>query len=178
MSCRWTIGWEPFVSPFLSRYATPLTLGLFAVSTISGVALFFHLAPGAFHGMHEWLSMVLLVPFAFHVWKNWGPMLGYVRRGTLVLPLLASLVAGLVFAVPALRGGGGGGPPPLRAAQLMTRASLANLAPVLGTTPAALQEELGRRGFKVASADDTLAGVAAVSGVAAESVLFQLMPAP
>jgi len=49
---------------------------------------------------------------------------------------------------------------------------------VLRTTSDALQEELGRRGFKVASADETLAGVTASSGVAPENVLFQLMPAP
>ena len=49
------------MKPFLNRYATPLTLGLFAVSALSGVALFFHLAPGAFHGMHEWLIRVPII---------------------------------------------------------------------------------------------------------------------
>lgn len=53
-----------------NRYATPLTTGLFAVSAISGVALFFHLGSAYFHGMHEWLSMALLIPFGVHVWKN------------------------------------------------------------------------------------------------------------
>ena len=33
------------MSPFLNRYTTPLTLGLFAVSAVSGVALFFVGAP-------------------------------------------------------------------------------------------------------------------------------------
>ncbi|HSO47757.1 MAG TPA: DUF4405 domain-containing protein [Rhizobiaceae bacterium] len=59
----------------LMRYATPLTSGLFAVSLISGVALFFHLGQAAFHGMHEWLSMVLILPFALHLWKNWRSFL-------------------------------------------------------------------------------------------------------
>ncbi len=43
---------------FLARYATPLTTGLFIVSLVSGIALFFHWGGAAFHGMHEWLSMV------------------------------------------------------------------------------------------------------------------------
>ena len=48
------------MSSLLSRYATPLTTGLFLVSLVSGIALFFHLGAAAFHGMHEWLSMALM----------------------------------------------------------------------------------------------------------------------
>ena len=166
------------MSPLLSRYATPLTLGLFAVSTVSGIALFFHFAPGAFHGMHEWLSMVLLVPFALHVWKNWDPLLGYLRRRTLLLPVALTVLAGLVFAVPSLRGGTGGGPPPLRAALLMTQARLADLAPVLKTTPDALRASLTQRGFAVPSLDDSLASIAAARDVPAERVLFELIAQP
>jgi hypothetical protein len=55
----------------LSRYATPLITGLFIVSLVSGVALFFHLGSAWFHSMHEWLSMVLILPFVLHIWKNW-----------------------------------------------------------------------------------------------------------
>ncbi|MGE8104358.1 DUF4405 domain-containing protein [Allorhizobium sp. NPDC080224] len=54
----------------LSRYATPFTTGLFLISLISGIALFFHLGTAAFREMHEWLSMVLILPFVLHLWKN------------------------------------------------------------------------------------------------------------
>ena len=69
---------------------------------MSGAALFFHVGQGVFHGMHEWLSMLLLAPFALHVWKNWGAMLGYVRRRTLLAPLALTLIAALAFALPAM----------------------------------------------------------------------------
>jgi hypothetical protein len=170
--------WETTLNSLLSRYATPLTLGLFAVSTVSGVALFFHLAPGAFHGVHEWLSMLLLVPVALHVWKNWGPLKGYIRRGTLIWPVALTTLAGLAFVMPSLGGSTGGGPPPLRAARLMTQARLVDLAPVLRTTPDGLQERLRQQGFKVESTDDTLVAVTAPAGVPAEGVLFQLISSP
>ncbi len=48
-----------------SRYATPFITGLFLVSLISGIALFFHVGPGGFHGMHEWLSMLLILGVRF-----------------------------------------------------------------------------------------------------------------
>jgi hypothetical protein len=46
------------MTDFLNRYATPFITGLFLVSLISGIALFFHVGGALFHGMHEWLSMV------------------------------------------------------------------------------------------------------------------------
>lgn len=58
---------------FLRRYATPFITSLFLVSLVSGIALFFHVGAGWFHEMHEWLSMVLILPFFLHVWKNWRP---------------------------------------------------------------------------------------------------------
>jgi hypothetical protein len=163
------------MSPLLNRYSTPLTLGLFAVSAVSGVALFFHFGQSAFHGMHEWLSLVLLLPFALHVWKNWPALLGYVRRRTLLVPVAVTALAALLFAVPALTGSGGG-EPPIRAAQLMTRMRLADLAPVLKTTPDALQATLAKRGLQVISTNDTLEQVASSSGVPAVRLLFQILP--
>ena len=163
------------MSPFLNRYTTPLTLGLFAISAVSGLALFFHVGQGIFHSMHEWLSIVLLVPFAFHLWKNWGAMLGYVRRGTLLAPAVATLVVSLVFVLPALSHGERGSP--FRAVQLLTTTSILNLAPVLKTTPDALKASLVQRGYKVVSSNDTLDTVAASSGVPAIKLLVDVVPA-
>ncbi len=161
---------------FITRYATPLTTGLFAVSTISGLALFFHWQPAVFHGMHEWLSLVLLVPFGVHVWRNWRPLVGYLRRGTLIWPLVASLVVSLPFAVAGL-GGGAEGNPALRTIHLMTRTPLADLAPVLKTTPDALRATLAGRGLTVAPEHDTLDAIAAASGTSSTDLFISLLPA-
>jgi hypothetical protein len=160
--------------PFINRYATPATLGLFAISAVSGVALFLHMGQGLFHSMHEWLSLLLLAPFAFHVWRNWGAMTGYIRRGTLAVPLAASLAAAAVFAVPALMQGERGSP--FKAVQLMTQTPLKELAPVLKTSPDALQAALRSHGYTVASANDTLASVASSAGVPAMKLLMEAMP--
>lgn len=85
------------------------------------MALFFHWVPGLFHGMHVWLSMVLLVPFALHMWKNWGPLVGYIKRKTLFVPLLLSVLVAVPFAVSST-GGKQGGNPAFAAVQLVTKA--------------------------------------------------------
>lgn len=164
------------MTAFINRYATPLTTGLFIVSLISGVALFFHWQPGAFHTMHVWLSMVLLIPFVLHIWKNWNSLMGYFRRKTMLVPLIASLVVAVPFAVNGLSGARGGNPA-FRAIPLMTQARLADLAPVLKTTPDKLIGALKQRGYEVASADETLNAVAAKSGKRANELLFAVMPA-
>ncbi|REF89119.1 hypothetical protein DES32_0334 [Methylovirgula ligni] len=162
---------------FINRFATPLITGFFVVSAVSGVALFFHWVPGAFHAMHVWLSMVLLLPFLLHIWKNWRPLLAYAKRGTLVVPLLACLAVAVPFAVSGLSGGGRGGNPAFRTVALMTQARISEVAPVLKTTPDALLAALKQRGYQARSADETLDAIAAASGKPASEVLLAVIPA-
>lgn len=165
------------MNSFINRYATPLVTGLFLVSAISGVALFFHWSSGTFHSMHEWLSMVLLVPFMLHIWKNWKALWCYVRRRTMLVALILSVLVALPFAATGLSGGAGGNPA-FRVMPLMTQARLSDLAPVLGTTPETLVATLGQRGYAVQSPEQTLTAVAAASGRPANEVLFAVLPAP
>lgn len=159
----------------MHRLATPLTTGLFVVSAVSGTALFFRWMPGAFHAMHVWLSMVLLAPFLLHVWRNWRPLIGYARRGSLSVPLALSLAAAIPFAVSG-SGKGHGGNPAFRAMALMTQARLVDLAPVLKTTPDALLKAIERRGGVARSPDDTLDRIASASGRNASELLLSVMP--
>ncbi|SIS82199.1 DUF4405 domain-containing protein [Phaeovulum vinaykumarii] len=147
----------------LMRYATPFITGLFLVSLVSGIALFFHIGPSAFHGMHEWLSMVLILPFVLHVWRNWRAMLNYTRGKPLAIALVASLAASAVFFLP-MGGAGGGRPPHFALAQMMMEGSAADVAPVLGTTPEALTAALADAGFAVTDADAKLSEMATASG--------------
>jgi hypothetical protein len=163
------------VTRFIERYATPLTTGLFVVSAVSGTALFFHTSQGVFHEMHEWLSMVLLLPFALHLWKNWRPLVAYAKRGTLTIPLAGALIIAVPFAIGGMSDSKGGNPA-FRTTSLMTAARLADLAPVLETTPDALAATLKQRGFPVDSTDETLDVVAAASGKPAPEILFAVMP--
>lgn len=160
---------------FMNRYATPLTTGLFAVSAISGIALFFHLATGAFHAMHEWLSMLLLLPFALHMWKNWRPLVSYARNGALLIPLAACLVVAVPFAVTGLSGGGGN--PARRAVAMMTTVPLSDLAPVMKSTPDAMMKALAQSGYAVSSAEQSLEAIAQASGKSAFDALGALVPA-
>ena len=149
----------------LLRYSTPFIVGLFLVSLVSGIALFFHVGPGGFHGMHEWLSMVLIVPFVLHVWRNWRPMTLYFPKASFGIAMAVSLVAALAFVVmPAGSGRGAGGPPQFALARVLTANPPAKVAPLLGITPEALVATLQAKGFVAAAVDRTLSEIAAQSG--------------
>ena len=153
--------------PILDRYATPFVSGLFIVSLVSGVALFFHVGQAAFRGMHEWLSMVLILPFIFHMWKNWRPLLAYFKRAPFWIGSAVSLVAALAFAWPAMTGaatGGRGGPPPLAFMNTVLANPASEVAPLLNTTPEAMLEGLKAAGYTVTTADATLSDIAKASG--------------
>ncbi len=164
---------------FLYLYATPFTAGGFLVSAVSGVALFFHWQNAVFHSMHEWLGMVLLIPCAIHVWKNWTPLVSYLRRKTLLPPLAICALAAIAFTVPTFSGpSSSGGNPARRIIPLLTQAKLTDLAPLLNTTPDLLIENLRHRGLDATSADETLIVVAKRANTSADEALLALLPPP
>lgn len=147
----------------LSAYATPFVTGLFFVSLVSGVALFFQVGPGGFHGMHEWLSMVLILPFALHLWRNWRPMTGYFRHAPMAIALAVSALAAAVFLLPSGETRAAG-PPQFRLAHLLLSQPLSDVAPAVGLTADALTDRLASAGFEVTDAGRPLTEIAAASG--------------
>lgn len=154
------------MTTLLNRYATPFITGLFLVSLISGVAIFFHWQTGLFKGMHEWLSMVLIVPFALHIWKNWRPMVAYLSKPAFAVASVLSLVAALAFAYPALTGNASsaGGPPPFAFATKMLNGAPRDVAPILGKSTDDVVKALTDAGFTAAAADTKLSEIATASG--------------
>lgn len=157
-------GFAP-MSAWLKRYSTPFVTGLFIVSLISGVALFFHIGPAGFHGMHEWLSMVLILPFVLHLWKNWRPFSTYFRHLPMVLALILSALAGAVFLLPAEGPARAGGPPQFALARSVLQASVTEVAPILDSTPEALQDRLAAQGIALQSPKQPLAEAATAAGI-------------
>jgi len=150
----------------LNRYATPLITGLFLISLVSGVALFLHWGSAWFHGMHEWLSLALILPFGLHLWKNWRPVTTYLKHPPLWIALAGSLVLALAFALPAA--------PHFAFAERMMSGTLPELAAVLDREPAALAADLAAAGY-ASTSDQTLAEIAAAQGRTSGEVMALLL---
>lgn len=144
------------------RYATPFITGLFLVSLISGVALFFHVGPSGFRGMHEWLSMVLIVPFVLHLWRNWRAMMTYFRRAPMWIGLAVSLVAAGVFLLPSASDPQGGNPA-VALTQKIVAGTPAQVGPALGLSADEVAARLAAAGITVAPGQ-SLAEAATAAG--------------
>ena len=158
----------------LSRYATPLITGLFLVSLVSGIALFFHWGPGEFHGIHEWLSMVLILPFGPHIWKNWRPMLNYFKRPPMAIALILSLVASLAFFLPLGGAGEGGMPPQVAIMQMLAKAKPAQIASLVGRAEQEVIDMLKGNGFAAAAPELSMGEIAKASGRGDREIVAQL----
>ena len=162
------------MSTILNRYATPFITGLFLVSLVSGLALFLHVGPAGFHGMHEWLSLLLIVPFALHLWKNWRPMKTYLRHAPMAVATAVSVALAAVFLLPG--GQAGAGNPAFALLGRVTQSSPAELAPLLDSTPEALLAALNGAGITVTDADQPMGPVATAAGKTTMDIAAALVP--
>lgn len=113
--------------------------------------------------MHEWLSMVLILPFGLHLWRNWRPMMSYFRHMPMVVALAVSALAAGVFLLPAGESAAVGGPPQFQLAHLVLTRPLSDVAPAIGLTTEALTARLAAAGFTVNDAGQPLTEIAATS---------------
>ncbi|MEZ5476590.1 MAG: DUF4405 domain-containing protein [Thiolinea sp.] len=61
-----------YISMFtLRNWATPITIGSFIISAITGVLIFFHINIGLVKPAHEWLSWFMILGVAMHLVINW-----------------------------------------------------------------------------------------------------------
>lgn len=149
----------------LFRYATPAMTSLFVISLISGVIIFFHIGPSWLHGVHEWLSLLLIVPFVLHTWRNWRPFVSYFKRAAMPISLAVGVAAVAAFGiVPADAEGERSGPPQFALAATMVASTPAAVAPVLGVSPDVLVEKLKAAGFTDADAASPMKAVAEAAG--------------
>lgn len=146
----------------LNKYATPMITSFFIVSLVSGLALFFHIGGQAWHGIHEWLSIVLILPFALHLWKNWRPMVTYFKRTPIMIAFVVATALSLPFFMVDTQSAAGG-PPQFAFAEQVFANNVATLAPALGVAPETVIKRLEGAGFDVSSPNLPLRDIARLS---------------
>ena len=62
------------------EWATPVTVGAFILMATTGILMFFHLDTGLNKEAHEWLGWVMIAGVALHVFSNWKPFTGHLRK--------------------------------------------------------------------------------------------------
>lgn len=136
-------------------WITPLVIGAFGLSAVTGMLMFFHLDSGLNKTAHEWLSWAMVIGVGLHLLLNLPAFKRYFTQTT------ARVVMGVFAVVLALSfipvGGESSEPgfaPPVRA---LAQAPISVLAQVAGTSTDDVKAKLQAQGLTVTSDQQTVA---------------------
>lgn len=156
----------------LRKYATPLTIGSFALMAVTGVLMFFHLDTGLNKVAHEWLGWAMVAAVALHVILNWRAFTLYFKR-PLAMGLIGVFVLALGLSFLPLADQQKGGRPEFGVAQMVVNAPVSSLAPLLGMDTDGVIAKLAAQGVS-ATPDQTLSDLAGGETVKASALLVSL----
>ena len=152
----------------LRKYATPLTAVLSLVVGVSGSMMFFHLFKSKVQGLHEWLGMAFLLAFVLHGLRNRRPFVALAKqtRSQVFLGLAAVTAAAFLLLAPQAKIAMSKSLP-----QALFTAPLAALAPARGVRLETALSRVIAAGGVGATADSSIATLAALSHVDAMTLL-------
>jgi hypothetical protein len=135
------------------EWVTPLAIGTFVLTAVTGMLMFFHLDSGLNKVVHEWLSWLLVVGVGLHALVNWSAFRRHLqnRPGQWVIGCAA-----LVLAFSFIPAGADGEPPFLVPARALASTPITQLATVAGTSVDAMRTRLARQGVSVAGDNQSL----------------------
>lgn len=159
------------------EWVTPIVIGAFLLSAVTGVLMFFHLDSGLNKLAHEWLGWALLAGAALHVASNFA---GFKRhfgssRGRVLMGTFAALL--LLSFIPV--GGQRGGPPAFAAIQTaLANAPISTLAEVAKTSPEQVLAHLRAAGLSANSVDQSLSELVGADSRKQMEILGGLLRTP
>lgn len=133
--------------------ATPLTIGSFIVSTVTGIILFFHINIGLAKPAHEWLSWFMVVGVALHLAINWRGFLNYFKKplaiGVIALFSILTVASLLPLTEPRVH-------PLVRVSNAVSEQSLSTIAEIVKITPEMLAKRLKDSGVNIVDMDKSI----------------------
>mgnify|MGYP001029992666 CR=1 FL=1 len=152
------------------KWATPLTIGAFIVSAVSGTLMFLKINFGLLRVAHEWISVLLVIGGIFHIVGNFNPFKKYfTSKAALTCISIIVLVGVLAFVVP---GDSRHGRPNFTDYSVtLQNIPLTVAAEISKTDCESVASHLKSHGVNVASADQTISEIAKSNNKTADNVL-------
>lgn len=141
------------------EWATPLTIGVFALMSVTGLLMFFHLDSSLQKTVHEWAGWVVVAAAVLHVTANWLGFKRYFKPGSgAAVMALCALVIGASF-VPLSSSGGEPQSPPAIAMRAISQAPLKSVAPLFGKTSEQALQALASAGVNLPGEEASIGSV-------------------
>ncbi len=142
----------------IKSWATPLAVGAFTISAVTGLLIFFDIEIGLVEPAHRWLSWLLVTGVTLHVVANWKQFTGYFSKKPALGIIGAALFVTIASVLPIF--GEREENPGKIAAYALASSSLETVAQVVKTTPALLVEGLAKKGIVVHDPSATVEQIA------------------
>lgn len=153
----------------LSNWSTPLVIGAYLVTGISGVMLFFHLGESLIKEAHEWIGLIFVVGAVLHIKSHWVPFKKHFTRPVAQTVIASVLIVGAAFVT--ISGNEGGGSPVRAVMHSMEKASLSLVAQLQQRDEAELVQLLEKAGFEVTDPEESLQTLAAVNNTTSREII-------
>ncbi len=136
------------------EWATPITVGAFLVSAITGVLMFFHLEMPLNKLAHEWLSWILLIGAMLHITIHFSGFKRYfsINKSGLIIGIFTLTL--LLSFIPIE--GKKREPPFVHPIELLTKAPISTLAIIAQVSPEMMLERLQKVGFDAKSGQQSI----------------------
>lgn len=147
---------------YLRQWSTPLIIGAYLVTGISGVMLFFHFGESLIKGAHEWIGILFVIGALLHIKNHWTPFKRYFSKPIAQAVIVSALAAGLSFMV--VSGDEPGGNPVRAVMHSIEQAPLTQVAQLQNRDLNVLVQRMQRAGFTVTDTSQTLQVIADANG--------------
>lgn len=156
------------ISGIMRTWATPITIGAFILTAVTGIMLFFRLDLGLTKVVHEWLSWFLVAGTICHVIANWTCMTGYLgsRLGRGVIAVFITITCACLVPL-----GDSHGENPHKTSNILLHSSLSSVALAAGHKPDEALSLLRAKGIQAEGTDQNIADIARSNGKAPLYVL-------
>ena len=163
------------MSTSIKSWATPLAVGAFTISAVTGLLIFFDIEIGLVELTHKWLSWLLVCGVALHVISNWKQFTSYFSKKPAIGIIGAALIVTIASVLPLSGEEEEKENPAKMAAYALASSSIETVAQVVKTTPKALVEQLGKKGIVVNDPAATVEQIAKSNGKHPKEVLGDIL---
>jgi len=163
------------MSTSIKSWATPLAVGAFTISAVTGILIFFEIEIGLVEPIHKWLSWLLVCGVALHVISNWKQFTSYFSKKPAIGIIGAALLITIASVLPLSGEDEEKENPAKMAAYALASSSIETVAQVVKTTPTALVEQLGAKGIVVNDTAATVEQIAKNNGKHPKEVLGDIL---
>jgi hypothetical protein len=153
----------------MRKWATPLTIGAFILTGVTGIMMLLKIHSGMVKVVHEWLSLLLVIGTIFHVVANWRIFVNYFSNFKATVIIGIFILVTLVTMIPL--GNDQKGIPGFKVSEMLIRFPVSSLAEAAGHSTDEVSAIMNAEGITIERNDQSIGEIAQKNGRTPSQIL-------